>query len=110
MLVFQSSHLPSLLLYLAPNAGITIVEYYQNKGEVVLIAMVYRTISLILLRAKSEAYPGDIFDLNSRLLEYTVRLNEENVGYFYSLYLHHFIVVNILYIIYICLFINLLFS
>ena len=80
---------PAALQYLAPYAGISIAEYFMEKGKDVLIvyddltkhAWAYRQISLVLRRpAGREAYPGDIFYLHSRLLERAVKLNQENGG------------------------------
>lgn len=77
------------LQYIAPYTGISIAEYFMEKGEDVLViyddltkhAWAYRQISLVLKRpAGREAYPGDIFYLHSRLLERSVKLNEKNGG------------------------------
>ncbi|MGL4950274.1 MAG: F0F1 ATP synthase subunit alpha [Mycoplasma sp.] len=77
------------LNYLAPFTGITIAEYWMNKGKDVLIiyddlskhAVAYRTLSLLLKRPPGrEAYPGDVFYLHSRLLERACRVNEKNGG------------------------------
>jgi F-type H+-transporting ATPase subunit alpha len=77
------------LLYLAPYSGVTIAEYFMEKGEDVLIiyddlskhANAYREISLLLRRPPGrEAYPGDIFYLHSRLLERACRLSEKYGG------------------------------
>jgi F-type H+-transporting ATPase subunit alpha len=80
---------PAAMSYLAPYAGVTIAEYFADKGEDVLVvyddltkqAWAYREISLLLRRPPGrEAYPGDVFYLHSRLLERACRLNEENGG------------------------------
>ncbi len=77
------------LLYLAPYSGVTIAEYYMDKGKDVLIvyddlskhATSYREISLLLRRPPGrEAYPGDVFYLHSRLLERACRRNQEHGG------------------------------
>lgn len=77
VVVATASDLPALN-YLAPFTGITIAEYWAQKGEDVLIiyddlskhAVAYRTLSLLLRRPPGrEAYPGDIFYLHARLLE-----------------------------------------
>ncbi len=80
---------PSALSYLAPYAGVSIAEYFMDKGEDVLIiyddlskhAVAYREISLLLRRPPGrEAYPGDVFYLHSRLLERACRRNKEYGG------------------------------
>lgn len=77
------------LLYLAPYAGITIAEYFAQKGKDVLIvyddlskhAVAYRELSLLLRRPPGrEAYPGDVFYLHSRLLERSANLAQEYGG------------------------------
>ncbi len=89
IIVAANSADPAALQYLAPFAGVSIAEYFMEKGQDVLIvyddltkhAWAYRQISLILRRpAGREAYPGDIFYLHSRLLERAVRLNDKNGG------------------------------
>ncbi|CCV64812.1 ATP synthase F1 sector subunit alpha [Alteracholeplasma palmae J233] len=73
------------VLYLAPFTGITIAEYFMEKGRDVLIvyddlskhAAAYRELSLLLKRPPGrEAYPGDIFYLHSRLLERSGKVSE----------------------------------
>jgi len=80
---------PSPLLYVAPYAGVSMAEYFMDKGKDVLIiyddltkqAWAYREMSLLLRRPPGrEAYPGDVFYLHSRLLERACRLNKENGG------------------------------
>jgi F-type H+-transporting ATPase subunit alpha len=76
-------------LYLSPYTGVTIAEYFMNKGDDVLVvyddltkhASAYREMSLLLRRPPGrEAFPGDVFYLHSRLLERACRLNKENGG------------------------------
>ena len=80
---------PAALSYLAPYAGVSIAEYFMDKGQDVLIiyddlskhAVAYREISLLLRRPPGrEAYPGDVFYLHSRLLERACRRNKEYGG------------------------------
>ncbi len=80
---------PAAMAYLAPYAGVTIAEYFADKGEDVLVvyddltkqAWAYREISLLLRRPPGrEAYPGDVFYLHSRLLERACNLNDKHGG------------------------------
>ncbi len=66
------------LSYLAPYSGMTIAEYFKDKGKKVAIifddlsthAKVYREISLLLKRPPGRnLYPGDIFHIHAALLE-----------------------------------------
>ncbi len=85
-LVVASAADAAPLQYLAPFTGVSIGEYFMDRGRDVLIiyddlskqAWAYREMSLILRRPPGrEAYPGDIFSLHSRLLERAVRLRDE---------------------------------
>ncbi len=80
---------PAPMLWLAPYAGVTLAEYFMDKGKDVLIvyddlskqASAYREMSLLLRRPPGrEAYPGDVFYLHSRLLERACRRNKESGG------------------------------
>ena len=80
---------PAPMLYLAPFTGVTMGEYFRDKGEHALLvyddltrqAWAWREISLILRRPPGrEAYPGDVFYLHSRLLERAARLSDEKGG------------------------------
>ena len=73
------------LQYLAPYAGVSMGEYFMDKGEHVLIiyddlskhAVAYREMSLLLRRPPGrEAYPGDVFYLHSRLLERAAKMSD----------------------------------
>lgn len=77
------------MLYLAPFAGVTMAEYFMEKGKDVLVvyddlskhAVAYRELSLLLRRPPGrEAYPGDVFYLHSRLLERAARLSDQLGG------------------------------
>lgn len=84
--VVASASDPAPMQYLAPYAGCAMGEYFRDKGEHALAmyddlykhAMAYRQISLLLRRPPGrEAFPGDIFNLHSRLLERAAKLNDE---------------------------------
>ena len=77
---------PAAMQYYAPFAGAAIGEYFRDRGEHALVvyddlskqAVAYREVSLILRRPSGrEAYPGDVFDLHSRLLERAAKINEQ---------------------------------
>ena len=77
--------------YIAPYAGCAMGEYFRDRGEDALIvyddltkqAWAYRQVSLLLRRPPgSEAYPGDVFYLHSRLLERAARVNVDYVEKF----------------------------
>ncbi len=89
IVVVSSASDPSALQYLAPYSGCAIGEYFQDKGQHVLLvyddlskhAAAYREISLLLRRPPGrEAYPGDVFYLHARLLERAAKYNEEKGG------------------------------
>ena len=78
ILVVATPNNPATIIYLAPYSGITIAEYFRDKGENVLIvfddltthAKIYREISLLLKRAPGRSvYPGDIFHIHATLME-----------------------------------------
>ena len=80
---------PASFLYLAPFSGMTLGEYFRDKGKDSLViiddltkqAWAWREISLVLRRPPGrEAYPGDIFYLHSRLLERAAKLSKEKGG------------------------------
>jgi F-type H+-transporting ATPase subunit alpha len=80
---------PSSYLFFAPYSGVSIAEYFMDKGRDVLVvyddlskhAWAYREISLLLRRPPGrEAYPGDVFYLHSRLLERANRRDEKYGG------------------------------
>ena len=85
IVVSASASEPAPLLYIAPYAGCAIGEYFRdNKKHALVIyddlskhAAAYRQVSLLLRRPPGrEAYPGDIFNLHSRLLERAAKLSD----------------------------------
>ncbi len=77
---------PSALQYIAPYAGCAIGEEIRDGGGHALVvyddltkhARAYREVSLLLRRPPGrEAFPGDIFNLHSRLLERAAKLSAE---------------------------------
>jgi F-type H+-transporting ATPase subunit alpha len=75
---------PAPMQFVAPYAGCAMGEYFRDLGRHALIiyddlskhAVAYRQISLLLRRPPGrEAFPGDIFNLHSRLLERAAKLN-----------------------------------
>jgi F-type H+-transporting ATPase subunit alpha len=88
-IVAASAADPPAMQYIAPYAGCAIGEYIRDAGGHVLIiyddlskhATAYREVSLLLRRPPGrEAYPGDIFNLHSRLLERAAKLSAERGG------------------------------
>ncbi|MBI4861921.1 MAG: F0F1 ATP synthase subunit alpha [Candidatus Riflebacteria bacterium] len=80
---------PAPLQYIAPYAGCVMGEYFRDSGRHALIiyddlskhAVAYRQLSLLLRRPPArEAYPGDIFNLHSRLLERAAKMSEAKGG------------------------------
>lgn len=79
---------PSPLQYIAPLAGMSIAEYFRNKGEDALVvfddltthAKTYRELSLLLGRTPGRSsYPGDIFHIHAALLERAGNVESEDV-------------------------------
>lgn len=80
---------PAGLQFLAPYSGVTMGEYFMNRGRHCLCiyddlskqAVAYRQLSLLLRRPPGrEAYPGDVFYLHSRLLERAAMLSPGKGG------------------------------
>jgi F-type H+-transporting ATPase subunit alpha len=80
---------PPGLQWLAPYAGMTIAEYFRDRGGHALVviddltkhAAVHRELALLLRQAPGrEAYPGDIFYIHARLLERAAKLSEKRGG------------------------------
>jgi len=87
--VFAGASESAPMQFLAPYAGVTMGEYFRDKGEHALLvyddlskhAVAYRQLSLLLRRPPGrEAYPGDVFYLHSRLLERAAKMNEKTEG------------------------------
>ncbi|HCA48310.1 MAG TPA: F0F1 ATP synthase subunit alpha [Armatimonadetes bacterium] len=76
---------PAPMQYIAPYAGCAIGEWVRDQGGHALLvyddlskhAQAYRQMSLLLRRPPGrEAYPGDIFNLHSRLLERAAKMSD----------------------------------
>ena len=77
---------PAPMQYVAPYAGCAIGEWVRDHGGHSLLvyddlskhARAYRQMSLLLRRPPGrEAFPGDIFNLHSRLLERAAKMSDE---------------------------------
>jgi F-type H+-transporting ATPase subunit alpha len=77
---------PAPMQFVAPYSGCAMGEYFRDLGRHALIiyddlskhAVAYRQVSLLLRRPPGrEAFPGDIFNLHSRLLERAAKLNND---------------------------------
>ncbi|MCB9752476.1 MAG: F0F1 ATP synthase subunit alpha [Myxococcales bacterium] len=86
IVVASTSSEAAPLQFLAPYTGVTIGEYFRDKGGHALLvyddlskqAVAYRQLSLLLRRPPGrEAYPGDVFYLHSRLLERACKLSDK---------------------------------
>jgi F-type H+-transporting ATPase subunit alpha len=80
---------PAPMQYIAPYAGTAMAEHFMYNGGHCLVvyddlskqAVAYRELSLLMRRPPGrEAYPGDVFYCHSRLLERSVKLNDELGG------------------------------
>jgi F-type H+-transporting ATPase subunit alpha len=89
IIVAASADEAAPIKFMAPYAGAAMGEYFLYKGKHALAiyddltkhAYAYRQMSLLLRRPPGrEAYPGDVFYLHSRLLERSVKLNDELGG------------------------------
>jgi F-type H+-transporting ATPase subunit alpha len=83
--VAASANDPAALQYLAPYAGTAMGEYFRDNGKHAYIvyddltkhAWAYRQMSLLLRRPPGrEAYPGDVFNVHSRLLERSAKMSD----------------------------------
>jgi F-type H+-transporting ATPase subunit alpha len=77
------------LQWIAPFAGVTIAEYFRDRGQHALVviddlskhAATHRELALLTREPPGrEAYPGDIFYLHARLLERAAKLSPELGG------------------------------
>jgi F-type H+-transporting ATPase subunit alpha len=89
VVVAASANDPAPLQYIAPYAGCAMGEEFRDSGKHAFVcyddlskhAWAYRQLSLLLRRPPGrEAYPGDIFNLHSRLLERAAKLSDELGG------------------------------
>jgi F-type H+-transporting ATPase subunit alpha len=80
---------PASMQYMAAYAGAAMGERLRDEGRHVVIfyddlykqALAYRQVMLLLRRPPGrEAFPGDIFNLHSRLLERAAKLSNEKGG------------------------------
>jgi F-type H+-transporting ATPase subunit alpha len=88
-IVAASASDPAALQYIAPYAGCAIGEELRDNGGHALVvyddlskhAHAYRQVALLLRRPPGrEAFPGDIFNLHSRLLERAAKMSDELGG------------------------------
>lgn len=77
------------LQFLAPYTGAAMGEYFRDNGKHALVvyddlskqAVAYRELSLLLRRPPGrEAFPGDVFNLHSRLLERAAKMHQSLGG------------------------------
>lgn len=89
VVVIATASDPAPMQYIAPYAGCTIGEEFLYDGKHALViyddlykhAVAYRQLSLLLRRPPGrEAFPGDVFNLHSRLLERAAKLSDKLGG------------------------------
>jgi F-type H+-transporting ATPase subunit alpha len=77
------------LQWLAPFAGVTMAEFFRDRGGHALVvlddlskhAATHRELALLLRQPPGrEAYPGDVFYLHARLLERAAKLSQAQGG------------------------------
>jgi F-type H+-transporting ATPase subunit alpha len=77
------------LQWIAPYAGMTMAEYFRDRGQHALIviddlskhAATHREIALLTRQSPGrEAYPGDVFYIHARLLERAAKLSQARGG------------------------------
>jgi F-type H+-transporting ATPase subunit alpha len=85
IIVNASASDEAAMQFIAPYAGTAMAERFRDAGRHVLViyddltkqAYAYRQVGLLLRRPPGrEAYPGDVFNLHSRLLERSAKLAE----------------------------------
>jgi F-type H+-transporting ATPase subunit alpha len=88
VVVASSASAPGLQ-WIAPYAGMTMAEYFRDKGQHALIviddlskhAATHREIALLTRQSPGrEAYPGDVFYIHARLLERAAKLSKDRGG------------------------------
>jgi F-type H+-transporting ATPase subunit alpha len=88
VLVAGSASAPGLQ-WIAPYAGMTMAEYFRDKGQHALVviddlskhAATHREIALLTRQSPGrEAYPGDVFYIHARLLERAAKLSKDRGG------------------------------
>jgi len=88
VIVAGSSEAPGLQ-WIAPYSGMTMAEYFRDKGQHALIviddlskhAATHRKIARLTRQSPGrEAYPGDVFYIHARLLERAAKLSKERGG------------------------------
>ena len=89
--IFVVAHAAAMpgLQWIAPFAGLTMAEYFRDRGQHALIviddltkhAATHREIALLTHQPPGrEAYPGDVFYLHARLLERAAKLSPARGG------------------------------
>ncbi|WP_372801970.1 F0F1 ATP synthase subunit alpha [Paracoccus seriniphilus] len=88
VLVAEAASAPGLQ-WIAPYAGMTMAEYFRDRGQHALIviddlskhAATHREIALLTRQSPGrEAYPGDVFYIHARLLERAAKLSGARGG------------------------------
>jgi len=89
IVVAANASAPPGLQWIAPFAGMTMAEYFRDRGQHALIviddltkhAATHREIALLTHQPPGrEAYPGDVFYVHARLLERAAKLSPERGG------------------------------
>ena len=87
-MVASASAAPGLQ-WIAPFAGVTMAEYFRDRGQHALVviddmtkhAATHREIALLTRQPPGrEAYPGDVFHVHARLLERAAKLSQAAGG------------------------------